>query len=97
MIFSLLKFHSRDRISRVLHPATWVYFTSRLPYRFSLSPKVVKEAIMTDINDLVQKLGRTSAVGASLFAMLRLLNILQECDDFEVCFDILSVFATFVD
>ena len=53
---------------------------------------------MTDINDLVQELWRTSgggAVWASLFAMLRLLDILKDC--LKVCFDTLSVFATVVD
>jgi hypothetical protein len=58
MIFSLLIIHNHDRtssITRVLHTTTWDYFTSRLPDRFSHSPKVVKEAIMTDINDLVQE------------------------------------------
>ena len=47
---------------------------------------------MTDIDDLVQEFRRTScdgAVGASFFAMLRLLKILQECCDIlNVCFDI---------
>ena len=68
---------------------TWEYFTSRLPYRFIRSPKVVKEAIMTDINDLVEEFLKTSsdAVGASFFAMRRLLEILQKCfDNLEVCF-----------
>ena len=104
MIFSLLIIHKHDRmssISRVLHAATWVYFTSRLPYRFSRSPKAVKEAIMTDINDLVQEFWRTSSdgvVGPSFFAMRRLLKILQGCFDIsEVCFDIISAFVTAVD
>jgi hypothetical protein len=83
-------------ITPVIHTTTWDYFTSHLPHRFILSPKVVKEAIMTDINDLVQELWRTpSDVGTSFFAMRCLLKILQECfDDFklEVCFDIISVF-----
>jgi hypothetical protein len=64
---------------------------------FSRSPKVVKEAIMTDINDLVQEFLRTSsdgAVEASLFAMRRLLGILQGCFDIlEVCFLILFPFC----
>jgi hypothetical protein len=78
--------------TRVLHTATWVYFTSRLPERFIRSPEVVKEAIMTDINDLVQEFWRTSrdgAVGASFFAMRRLFGILKDCyDNMNVCFDI---------
>jgi hypothetical protein len=110
MIFSLLIIHNHERtssesITRILlvHTATWDYFTSRLPDRFTLSPKVVQEAIMTDINDLVQEFCRTSsdeavASGISFFAMLRLLEILQLCFDMlEVCFDIISVFASAVD
>ena len=91
MIFSLLIIHNHDRMSfttRVLHIATWDFFTSRLPDRFSRSPKVVKEAIMADINDLVQEFWRTSSggtVGESFFAMRRLLEILREF------FDILEV------
>ena len=95
MTFSLLTIHNHDRmpsIIRVLHTRTWTYFTSRLHYRFIRSPKVVKEAIMTDINDLVQEFLITSsdgAVGASLFAMRRLFEILQKCfDNLEVSFDI---------
>ena len=82
-------------IARVLHTANWDYFTSRLPGRFSRSPKEVKEAIMSDINDLVQELWRTSsdgADGASFFAMRRLLEILQRCqcsENFNVCFVII--------
>ena len=89
MIFCLLIIHNHDRISsitRVLHTATWDYFTSRLPYRFSRSPKVVKEAIMTDISDLMQDFWSSSdgapAIGSSFFAMRRLFEILQGC--FEI-------------
>ena len=49
---------------------------------------------MTDINGLVEEFWKTSnngAVGVSFFAMRRLFKIL------EVCFDIISVFATAVD
>ena len=87
MIFSLLIVHIHDRTSyipRVLHTTTWVYFKSSLPSRFIRSPKAVKEAIMRDINGLVQEFWETSndgAVGTSFFAMLRLLEILQECFD----------------
>ena len=93
MIFSPLIIHGHHRMSsiaRVPHPTTWVYITSRLPRlpeRFIRSPKVVKEAIMTDINDLVQEFWRTSSdrdVGISFFAMRRLFEILN------VCFDIIS-------
>jgi hypothetical protein len=84
MMFSLLIIHNHDRISsitRVLHTTTWVYFTERLPGRFTRSPNVVKEAIMSDINDLVQEFCSSSdaAVEASFFAMRRLLEILQGC------------------
>jgi hypothetical protein len=83
MISTLLIINNHDRIpsiSQVLHTTTWNYFTSRLPDRFSCSPKEVKEAIMTDINDLVQEFLRTSSdVGASSFAMCRLHEILEGC------------------
>ena len=85
MIFSIFKLtlHIHDRMSsitRVLHSTTWVYFTSRLPVQFSLSQEVVREAIMTDVNDLVQEFWGTSndgVDGAPLFAMLCLHDILQ--------------------
>ena len=81
--------------TRVLHTITWDYFTSRLPHRFSRSPNLVKEAIMTDINVLVQEFWRASSggtVGESFFAMRRLLEILREFFDIlEVCFYIVSV------
>ena len=76
---------NHDRISsitRVLHTKIWDYFTSRLPHHFDRSPEEVKEAIMTDIDDLVQDFWRTSSdvdVGASFFAMRRLFEILQMC------------------
>ena len=99
MIFNTLIIHNHDRISsntRVLHTTTWDYFTSCLPDRFGRSPKVVKEAIMADINDLVQEFCRTSSdVAASFLAMRRLLEILQNCfDNLDVCFDIISVFLS---
>ena len=90
MIFSLLIIHNYDRrssITRVLHEATWNYFTSHLPYRFYCSTNVVKEAIMTDIHDLVQEFWRTSTDGAdgeSIIAMCRLNEILGQC--LKVCF-----------
>ena len=99
MISSLLIIHNHDRMSsitRILHTTTWDYFTSCLPDLFDHSPKVVKEAIMADINDLIQEFWETSSggvEGASFFAMRRLLRILQECSDIlEVCFIIISVF-----
>jgi hypothetical protein len=79
-------------ITRVLHTTTWGYFTSYLPQRFGRSPIVVKEAIMMDINDLLQKFSRTSIDEAPFFAMHRLLAILRKCSDkFDVCFDIVFV------
>ena len=82
-------------MTQVLHATTWHYFSSSLPESFIRSPNVVKEAIMTDINDLVQEFWRTScdeAVGANFFAMRRLHEILQKCSDIlEVCFVIISV------
>ena len=81
-------------ITRVLRTTTWGYFTSRLPERFSRSPKEVKEAIMSDINDLVQEFWRTSsdgAVGAYFFPMRRLFEILQGCFiNLEVCLILFS-------
>ena len=98
MIFSLLISRNHDRMSsitvtKVLHTKTWAYLFSRLPDRFIRSPKVVKEAIMTDINDLVQEYWRTSSDGAveTFFSpMRRLFEILQECFIIsKVCFDII--------
>ena len=98
MIFSLF---NHDRMSSSTwdqHTTTWDYFTSCLPRRFLVSPEVVKEVIMTAIDDLVQEFWRTSSdglFGASFFPMRRLLEILQRCfRNFKVCFDIISVFAT---
>ena len=74
-------------MTRVLHAATWNYFISHLPIHFYHSPIVVKEAIMTDIHDLVQEFWRTSTDGAdgeSIIAMCRLNEILEEC--LKVCF-----------
>ena len=82
-------------MTRVLHPKTWVYFTSRLPERYLCSRKVVKEATMADINDLVREFWRTSSdrdIGASFFAMRRLFEILQSCfNNLDVCFNIISL------
>ena len=86
-------------ITRVLHNTTWDYFTTRLPRRFFNSPKIVKEAIMTDINDLVQEFWTSSdgAVGASFFAMRRLFEVLRGCFDFlEVCLILFHFFASAV-
>ena len=81
-------------ITRILHTTTWDYFAKYLLVRFISSPKVVKEAIMTDINDLVQEFWTSSdgAVWASFFAMRRLFEILDGCLSFwKVCFDIIFV------
>ena len=80
-------------ITRVLHTSTWDYFSLRLPEGFSLSPKVAQEAIVTDINNLVEEFRRTTSdVGASFFAMRRLLDILQDTS-LKVCFDIIFIIA----
>ena len=84
--------------TRVLHSTTWDYLTSRLPWCFIGSPEVVKEMIMTAIDDFVQEFWRTSSdgfFGATFLPMRRLLEILQGCShNLKVCFDIISVFAT---
>ena len=101
MIFRLFIIHNHDRTSsiiRVLHSTTWDYFTSRLPGRFSRSQKVVKEAIMTDVYNLVLEFWRTSSdgvTGACFFAMRRLFEILRGCF-WGVRFDIISIFATWL-
>jgi hypothetical protein len=93
--FQSIDYHNHKRTSstRVLHTTTWGYFNSHLPDRFSRSPQVVNEAIMTDINDLVQEFSRTSCdIWASFFAMRRMFEILQQClVVLEVCFDIIFV------
>ena len=102
-IFSLLIIHSHDRTSSItrVHTRTWSYFTKSLADRFIHSPKELKEAIMTDINDLVQEFWTSSngAVGTSFFAMRSscLFGILQKCFESLVCFDIISFFATAFD
>ena len=100
MIFNLLIIHNDDRMSsitRVLHTTTWNYFTSCLPNRFVRSPKVLKEAIMADINDLVQEFWRYSSDGSvvsgvSFFAMRLLFENMEEYFVIlEVSFDIISI------
>jgi hypothetical protein len=102
MIFSLIIVHNHDRMSsitRVLHTTTWGFFATHLPDRFCNSPKEVMEAIMADINDLVQEFWRTSrdgVDGSSRVAMRRLFEILEKClddADLEVCFDIFFFFC----
>jgi hypothetical protein len=101
MIFSLIIIHNHDRISsitRVLHSTTWDFFATHLPDRFSYSTNEVIEAIMVDINDLVQEFWRTSSDGVdgtSLVTMRRLFEILHRC--WEVRFDIISVFVTSIE
>ena len=85
--------------NRVLHTATWDYFTLGLPGYFNRSSKVVKEAIMTDISDLVQEFkfwrsDGTVTVGAFFFPMRHLFKVLEICvNTLKVRFD---VFATAV-
>ena len=102
MIFSPLTIHNHYRMSsitRVLHTTTWDYFTSSLPDRFNQSPKVVKEAIMTDTNNVSQEFLRTSSdAEPSFFAMRRLFVILRRClNILDVCFYTISVIATATD
>ena len=79
--------HNMYRISstiRVPHRATWDYFKSSLPAYFMRCPKVVKEEITTDINDLMQQFWQIStdeAVDIFSLAMCRLREILQVCLD----------------
>ena len=101
MIFGSLIIHNHDRMSSITvpHATTQDYFSDRLASRFFFSTKVVKEEIMTDINDLVvQELLKTSSdevVGASISAMLLLHRILQSCSiSLGVCFNIVSFFVT---
>jgi hypothetical protein len=63
------------------HRATWHYFKSYLPAHFMRCPKVVKDAITTDINDLMQQSWQTSTDGVDIFCppMCRLRQILQVC------------------
>ena len=82
MIFGLLIIHNHGRKSPITRVprATWRFFISYIPDHNFNSPKVVKKAIMTDINDLVQEFWRTSsegAVGESFFEMRRLYEILE--------------------
>ena len=103
MTFSLLVIHSHDRPSttRNLHTATWNFFSFDLSYRFCHSPKAVKKDIIKDINNLVQEFWRTSsdgAIGAPFLEMRHLLEILRRCIGLlDVCFNIVSVFATAAD
>ena len=92
MIFRSFIIHNHDRMSsstRFPHTATWDYITSILKFRLSMSSRVVKNTVMTDINELVQEFWRTSSdecVDVSFFAMRRLLEVLQRCfDNLEVC------------
>ena len=108
-IFSFLIIHSHDRTSSItrVHATTWDYFTENLEKsledRFLDSPKVVKEEIMKDINDLVQgsEFATSINLNGAVFAMRssRLLGILQSCFnslenelDHMVCFNIISFF-----
>ena len=76
-------------ITRIPHTTTWDYLIKSLADRFIRSPKVVKEEIMTEF-------WTSSSDGAveksfKLFAMRRLLEILQRCfHSLEVRFDIIS-------
>ena len=108
-IFSFLIIHSHDRTSSItrVHARTWDYFTEGLENSledlFLNSPEVVKEEIMTDINDLVQgsEFATSINLNGAVFAMRssRLLGILQRCFNslenelkYMVCFDMIFLF-----
>ena len=95
MIFRLLIIHDHDRTSsttQVIRTATWRFFIASLSDRFGRSPRAVKEAIMTDMNNLVHETSTDGAVGASFLEMRRLLEILQGCFHLlRVCFHVIFV------
>ncbi|KAF8816498.1 hypothetical protein BYT27DRAFT_7182054 [Phlegmacium glaucopus] len=71
------RIHSTTRLP---HSATWGYVKFHLPSRFIASPKLVKDAIMTDINELTQEfweISNTGAVDVFFTAMLCLMWILE--------------------
>ncbi|KAF8801464.1 hypothetical protein BYT27DRAFT_7147456 [Phlegmacium glaucopus] len=71
------KIHSTTRLP---HSATWDYVTSHLPRRFIASPKQVRDAIMTNINELTQEFWKISNSGAvdvffpAMFCLMRILK-----------------------
>ena len=100
-IFSFYYYSHHDRSSSItrVHTTTWDYFSRSLADRFIRSTEVVKEAIMTDINEVQEfRSSSNGAVGTSFITMRRLFKILQQCFNYlNVCFDIISVFVTAVD
>ena len=86
ILVSQLYIQDRNRISsttRFPRRATWHYFEAYLPDYFMCCSNVVKDAITTDINDLMQQFWRTSTDGLDIFcpAICRLREILQVCLD----------------
>ena len=76
-------------LGRLPHSKTWDYFKSHLAVYFIHSPKIVKDVIMTDINNLVQEFWKISSDGAvDVFfpPMGCLMRILK------VCLDIIFIF-----
>jgi hypothetical protein len=76
---------------RLPHSKTWDYFKSHLIVYFIHSPKIVKDVIITDINDLVQefwdlKISSDGAVDVFFPPMGCLMRILK------VCLDIIFIF-----
>ncbi|KAF8816522.1 hypothetical protein BYT27DRAFT_7154559 [Phlegmacium glaucopus] len=62
--------------TRLPHSATWYYVQSHLPWHFIESPKRVRDAIMMDINELIQefwKISNNGAIGVFFTAMLCLM------------------------
>ncbi|KAF8815804.1 hypothetical protein BYT27DRAFT_7155408 [Phlegmacium glaucopus] len=73
----------RIHSTRLPHSATWDYVKFHLPPRFIKSPKLVKDAIMTDIDELMQefcKISSSGAVDVFLTAMLCLMWILKDVE-----------------
>ncbi|KAF8816499.1 hypothetical protein BYT27DRAFT_7182055 [Phlegmacium glaucopus] len=65
---------------RLPHSKTWDYIKFHLPWRFGASPKLIRDAIMTDINGLTQefwKISNSGVVDVFLPAMLCLAQILN--------------------
>ncbi|KAF8816521.1 hypothetical protein BYT27DRAFT_7182095 [Phlegmacium glaucopus] len=66
--------------TRLPHSATWRYIDIHIPRRFIGSPKLVRDTIMTDINQLTQEFRKISSSGAvdiSFPARLCLMQILK--------------------
>ena len=81
-----LQIQNYDRIPStqlLLHGKTWAHIKTYLPDDFIHCPEVVRDAIMMDIDNLLQEFWKTSNVGAvdvQCFTSIRLLlDILSVC------------------